>query len=550
MSRIHVLLCFFFAILLSCMSCSQNDAGDFFADMEERIASDPYGAVEELKRMKPLVEQMPDDTRNRYHLLCIKAEDKAYILHTSDSTIKSILPYFELHGSPEECMEAYYYMGSTYRDMHNLPEAVRWYRKASDYGDRHLAEVDTSVVCNINAQLAHLLGRQRNYRQAYDCLRRNYLYTMGNSLNNKHIYEMAHAYKFLWYNTDMKDSLYADSARHFFMEMRDKYFRGDTEGVDISHFAEGQIFLVEGGYKEEAKDWLNTMESLNTGEPPLIVWVAKGYFYKMIDIPDSTAYYWRYCYEHTSDPISKKDAAYFLFRLFEQEGAKDSMLHYSKAFADASDSATLYSMWELTTDANNEYLYNRNIEEEAEARDRSTKLTFAGIITFLISISLFLISILYNKQRVLSLKNRNTKLLLETERMNTKNMQLESSMREKDMVQIAEEMMEEPEKRSEIANTDLYKKLERMSCDAGNPIIEYKDWKEMRSIITQYYPNFMKNIIGRSEDVDSTGLHILCLLKIGCTQKMVCNLLGMKKSALSRRLGRLEQKLGCKWEEL
>lgn len=53
-----------------------------------------------------------------YHaLLKIKAKDKLYIPHESDSLIKSIVQYYEGYGTPDQLMEAYYYLGSAYRDM-------------------------------------------------------------------------------------------------------------------------------------------------------------------------------------------------------------------------------------------------------------------------------------------------------------------------------------------------------------------------------------------------------------------------------------------------
>ena len=51
----------------------------------------------------------------RYKLLTIKANDKAYITHTSDSLILSLVDYYEHDGDPAYLGEAYYYAGSTYK---------------------------------------------------------------------------------------------------------------------------------------------------------------------------------------------------------------------------------------------------------------------------------------------------------------------------------------------------------------------------------------------------------------------------------------------------
>ena len=67
-------------------------------------------------------------------LLKIKAKDKLYIPHESDSLIKSIVQYYEGYGTPDQLMEAYYYLGSAYRDMGDAPRAVRAFQDAADIG--------------------------------------------------------------------------------------------------------------------------------------------------------------------------------------------------------------------------------------------------------------------------------------------------------------------------------------------------------------------------------------------------------------------------------
>ena len=69
-----------------------------------------------------------------------------------------------------------------------------------------------------------------------------------------------------------------------------------------------------------------------------------------------------------------------------------------------------------------------NIEEETEAREKSAMLTFIGIASLMIAVASFFISLLYCKKRMLSLKNRNTALLLETERVNTRKTQSENGI--------------------------------------------------------------------------------------------------------------------------
>ena len=67
-----------------------------------------------------------------YQLLCIKANDKAYIRHTSDSLILLVLHYYIEKRDERHLPEAYYYAGRVYRDLEDAPQALDYFEKAID----------------------------------------------------------------------------------------------------------------------------------------------------------------------------------------------------------------------------------------------------------------------------------------------------------------------------------------------------------------------------------------------------------------------------------
>ena len=81
------------------------------------VETQPDSALLYLDSILPSTLQAePEETRMYYNLLKIKANDKLYHEHTSDSTIQEIVLFYDKYGDLHKQMEAYYYLGSVYRD--------------------------------------------------------------------------------------------------------------------------------------------------------------------------------------------------------------------------------------------------------------------------------------------------------------------------------------------------------------------------------------------------------------------------------------------------
>lgn len=103
----------------------------------------PDSAITLLKSMENTTQTEPEATQVYYRLLCIKANDKAYIEHTSDSLILPVLHYYIKKDDERHLPEAYYYAGRVYRDLGDAPQALEYFEKAVETlpengGYRHL----------------------------------------------------------------------------------------------------------------------------------------------------------------------------------------------------------------------------------------------------------------------------------------------------------------------------------------------------------------------------------------------------------------------------
>ena len=87
----------------------------------------PEEAITLLQGLADAMKTAPPSTQMYYRLLYIKANDKAYIPHTTDTLILPILHYYEKGGDPSLLSMAYYYAGRVYRDLNDAPQALDYF---------------------------------------------------------------------------------------------------------------------------------------------------------------------------------------------------------------------------------------------------------------------------------------------------------------------------------------------------------------------------------------------------------------------------------------
>ena len=92
----------------------------------------PDSALTFLQGMADTLAALPEETRMYHQLLTIQAKDKLYITHTSDSLINRIVSFYEEYGNSDRLMMAYFYQGSTYRDMNDAPRPLKAFQQAVD----------------------------------------------------------------------------------------------------------------------------------------------------------------------------------------------------------------------------------------------------------------------------------------------------------------------------------------------------------------------------------------------------------------------------------
>ncbi|MDE5969838.1 MAG: hypothetical protein K2G74_03290, partial [Muribaculaceae bacterium] len=93
--------------------------------------------------------------RHYFDFLSIKANDKTYHLHTSDSLILDVINYMSKKGSKAQYAEALYYGGRVYKDLGDHPNAIHYFQRALD-------ELPDNTDLNLKANILSQTGRLFN----------------------------------------------------------------------------------------------------------------------------------------------------------------------------------------------------------------------------------------------------------------------------------------------------------------------------------------------------------------------------------------------------
>ena len=116
-------------LLLACTlilpgACTHPTTPPVLLCADSLASANPDSAQTLLASLAEGMKQEPQAVQMYYRLLCIKAKDKAYITHTSDSAILPVVKYYERKGDKKHLPEAYYYAGRVYRDLEDAPQAT------------------------------------------------------------------------------------------------------------------------------------------------------------------------------------------------------------------------------------------------------------------------------------------------------------------------------------------------------------------------------------------------------------------------------------------
>lgn len=546
-------------IVLLSFSCSRFEYRKSLIVADSLTATNPQRAVAMLDSMAPMMAGAPKHEQMFHRLLQIKAADKSYIKHSSDSTILSLVEYYETKGDKTLLPEAYYYAGKIYRDLNDAPRALEYYQKAAEI----TPEENLKLKGRIYFQSGRLLLNQALYSQAIDIYKKTLYYDTRRN-DSIDIIDTSRDLAYT-YNKDGQK----DSCLHYYNEAYRLAKETNNIRLKMSVLAQMASFYIENKDYVKAKECLQPELNANfeKNRSPIHTMALKicmntqqydsAHFYAKELLKVGTIY-------------ARQTASRCLTELALRENNNEDAIKYLRLFNEYTDSVKTITATESVNRMNSLYNYNLREKENLILKADNANKKVALTITISLIFTLFVISITYiyrNKQkqklqteRLKRLKKvlyeqsaeyiqknneKITALEQEIKRTSNENLLLIERIEEQraDLILANETAIRKQAKnesaKARIATTDIYKSIQNHI--KRDKVINAQEWKELDAMINREIIDFKTNLYSYY-NISPHEYHICMLIRLEFPPTDIATLLGCTTSAVSKARKRLQEK--------
>ncbi len=555
-------LCLF--VLLMVVGCQHHyQYPPILQEADSLCVAQPDSAISLLKSISTEMLQAPEYVQKRYQLLTIKANDKAYITHTSDSLILSLVDYYEHSGDKDFLGEAYYYAGSTYRDLGDAPRALDYYQKALDAmpGDENL-----KVKSKVYAQMGELFGHQKLYDEALKTYKNAYRCDSIQQDTVGIIFDLRDM-GFIYRGLNMPDS-----TLHLLNQAHILAVSTNNRHMDNRVTSQMASLYIRLGDLEKAKIYIQpSLEKTERSNLSSVYSIAGDIYYQLGQI-DSAAYYYQALIDRGT-LYARRDAYYNLAHI-AQNNWKDSQkaLSYISQYKHLQDSINSITATESVAQMNSLYNYQLRERENAQLQIQRQRyyilfLVASLIVVLLLAIGSYLVRWYRLRQRkyhealnrILAEVYSKTDAYIAEKKLELEDVErilgdlsfdnelerIHQEHRRKslrlEMEHVKAEQELQRQREIEIMNSDVQDLLSTQVV-LGN-VLRSEDWTKLEQTINSIHPDFIKklNTISGMTDIK----HKVCLLtKLHQRNIDIATLVGRTPSAITRLKTRLIQDMG------
>ena len=552
-----LLLC---ATLFSCRDGGRAEGILRTADslMEEH----PDSALAILKRDSLEICRSGKDFRLWYALSRTEADDKCYILHVSDSSIRIAAGCYDSYGSALQRVRADYLLGRVYCDMHLYGHALTSFNKAIAVD----AEND-SVINRYKARAATWAGYVYEVEGLHkDALRYNKL---AYGYAKKAGAQVTEIYSLRDIGRSYRDLKRNDIAIPYYQQAAKKAKTIDDANLYNMVMEELAGIYIEEGRLDEAYAALNTKFLATTDKDIASHYYIWAMYFEKIGQLDSAVAYDKRGMIYSEISI-KRDVSLDLARLLTKQGKRDEAMEYYEKYSVYSDSVEASELKE-TSDMLSQVEKSIDVERKNAAL-ASSQLRLAAVMSILVVVvviaSVALLGMYLKrkrkqreqlervrryrlersmKEKQRAQQNKERIALLENEltasNQTLSELRQELIRNEAEMLKYKDALTAFEQKHGELlvadlADTDVYKLYH-------DPIAKptSADYHMLVEALNKAYSDFTLRLKEFYPDIRSNEMWICCMVKAGLTSKEICNISSYSYSSIGMAKVRLYGKM-------
>lgn len=514
----HHLFLILIVTLLS--SCTDDEHGsELYNRINPIILENPDSALHVLECISSEIDTSDEAMKSYYTLLTIKAKDKAYIVHQSDSAILTTLPYFEKH--TERLPEAYYYAGRVYSDMGDAPEALNYFQKALDLLPEDMESKETlKLKTVILSQIGLTYKFQNMYHESRACFLKAFVVdSLLNDTTNMVISLLDIGNSFRCTKDFDSSKLFYDRA-----EKICEISRNENDLADVLSQM-SRLYYDQNKY-DQALSYFNRIKGCDD-ESMSGINAMGGLVYYALGNLDSAKCYWQKNIQEGA--LSAKAEAYAGMANIEmQRGNLDTATKYINKYIYLSDSMRSIMQVEAVINANKFYNYQHKQKEINALKLQNIRKNYSIVVVIcLLTIILLLFCSIVRHMRI---KQLNADIQM------ARYQRLLEKMESKEHAHVTLQK-EDGENKSLMSNLlcliNLLVEREKIMND--------DDWRETKRVIGIMFPSFLSSLY-ELRFLNETDMHISMLLKLGFMPNVIAKLLGRDKSTITASRKKLAQK--------
>lgn len=554
-------------LLLMCIcACTNKPYPQSLRVADSLIHNNPDSAVILLEELKRSMAFEPQATQMYYQLLTIKAKDKAYITHTSDSLIKTVVKYYEERKDRERLPETYYYAGRVYRDLGDAPQALEYLQKAIESTKDC---TDYRLISRIYSQTGTLYLYQDTYDQALEVFRKAYQYCLSDKDSIGMVYSLRDIGRtFTTLNCADSALYYYKGALKYAEQIHNNHLVGVVQAELSGLYIQLEMY-------PEAFTAIQCSNKYIKGHniAPFYAILADYYYYT--NQLDSATFY--YTQTASFDDLYQKQGSYKgLGNIARKKGQYkeameyfDKYLIYTDSIKDITNTETIRKMQSL-------YNYQLKEKENSKLQRQAANYKLWNILLIFSLLSLVFLFIAYHQFR----KKKEQQQLVKQERIkqiqkeryaqsNTyleKNKEqikevelslhkaeIEKDQLRQDLLKAQKSLIEKTneqitatqrvQKQSELAlkHSDIYKKF-HFAVQGSDEKIGNDDWKELMCAVDEAYNQFTMRLL-ELYPMKTIEIQVCVLIKIGLSPAQIAFITIRSRQAISSIRKRLYSKV-------